>query len=160
MILQTPSLTFTEAISASANKIIQFKGRSRRSEFWWTQLLVYALSFVFSPFVGFVLDLLMIPLAFRRLHDIGRSGWWWVLGIVLKTSFFFYFFYNLIIINYEGSFDSESDLIMSLISKCLTFLLVVAGYQIIMIVLCCFDSYTTTNEYGDSPKYIKTDNNA
>lgn len=35
-IKETPSLSFSEAISNAAGKILQFHGRARRSEYWWT----------------------------------------------------------------------------------------------------------------------------
>lgn len=37
---QLPQLSIGEALKAACNKIFQFNGRSRRSEFWWTALVV------------------------------------------------------------------------------------------------------------------------
>ncbi|HIZ05846.1 MAG TPA: DUF805 domain-containing protein [Candidatus Phocaeicola gallistercoris] len=36
-----PSLTFVEALKLALNKTLLFKGRSRRSEYWWTMLAVF-----------------------------------------------------------------------------------------------------------------------
>lgn len=43
-IIASPQLGFSEALNASTSKIFQFTGRSRRSEFWWTQVLVFLVS--------------------------------------------------------------------------------------------------------------------
>ena len=103
MVTTTPSLGFVEALNASTKKIFQMKGRSRRSEFWWTQLLVIILTIFLTPIVGGILSLLTIPLKVRRLHDIGKSGWWLAINILLNVflfivmcvglfNFFFFFF--------------------------------------------------------------------
>ena len=52
MIETTPTLGFSEAINAAASKIFQIKGRSRRSEFWWTHMIVYITTVTLTPFVG------------------------------------------------------------------------------------------------------------
>lgn len=74
MAIATPSLGFVEALNAATSKIFQMKGRSRRSEFWWTQLLVIISGILLTPIIGNILSLLTIPLKVRRLHDVGRSG--------------------------------------------------------------------------------------
>lgn len=43
-----PQLGFTEALGAACKKVTQFKGRSRRSEFWWTYLAVGIINFICS----------------------------------------------------------------------------------------------------------------
>lgn len=87
-ICETPSLSFSEALNKSTCKIFQFTGRSRRSEYWWTMLLVYLLNIVLTPFIGIFIDIATIPLTFRRLHDTGRSGWWWGICAILQVAFF------------------------------------------------------------------------
>ena len=72
-----PSLGFSEAVNKAASDIFKFEGRSRRSEYWWSMVIVSLVGIVLTPLFGFVLNLLTIPLTFRRLHDTGRSGWWW-----------------------------------------------------------------------------------
>ena len=91
MVTTTPSLGFVEALNASTKKIFQMKGRSRRSEFWWTQLLVIILTIFLTPIVGCILSLLTIPLKVRRLHDIGKSGWWLAINILLNVFLFIVF---------------------------------------------------------------------
>ena len=74
-----------------------FKGRARRSEFWWNNLLFCMIIFSITNIeaflsnkegsLGSILVFLLIitalvvvyfeiAITFRRLHDIGRSGWW------------------------------------------------------------------------------------
>lgn len=156
MIETTPSLSFSEAINAAANKIFQFQGRSRRSEFWWTQLLVYIVSFFLTPIVGGLLDLLTIPLTFRRLHDTGRSGWWWGIGALLKLSFIILLAYDFIttIIGTCNIQGHGYEFMIALLLKYLLFSIGIFIYQIILLVLCCLDSEPFENDYGASPKYI------
>ncbi|MBA6413633.1 DUF805 domain-containing protein [Parahaliea sp. F7430] len=78
-----------------------FSGRARRVEFWMFVLINFLISVVLS-FVDGVLGLRgaegatgvlqglymlgvflpSIAVAFRRLHDTGRSGWWLLIGLV------------------------------------------------------------------------------
>lgn len=97
-----PMMGFLEAIKTCLKKYCNFKGRARRSEFWWFVLflaIVYLLgSFVagfLASFLGNVMDvevtkaamiivtviMLCFALPFlaaltRRLHDTNRSGFW------------------------------------------------------------------------------------
>lgn len=93
-----------ESIKTCYQKFFTYKGRARRSEFWWFWLFCNALSAVpvvmilnameemsqyyyYTPdsiitklfFWGFLTLLISVPLFFatiRRLHDIDYSGWW------------------------------------------------------------------------------------
>lgn len=152
----TPSLGFSDAINASASKIFQFHGRSRRSEFWWTQLLVFILSLVLTPIVGCLLSLLTIPLTFRRLHDTGRSGWWWGVGALLKLSFLVFLGYDIvmIVVNADNLVGYEIQYVLALLLKYGIFVIVIGIYQILLFVLCCLDSEQFKNKYGTSPKYV------
>lgn len=95
---------FLEAVALFFSRYADFKGRSRRSEYWWVML--------FNVIVSVVLVLLPDSLAFlsslwslailvpslaiciRRLHDVGKSGWWYLFiliplvgGIILLVQF-------------------------------------------------------------------------
>lgn len=155
MIHENPSLSFFEAINASTKKIFQFTGRSRRSEFWWTQFLMLILSLVLSPLVY----ILVIPLTFRRLHDTGRSGWWWGFGALLKIAFFISFGYDFVmtILNMDELVEYKYQFFVEMYIKYGLFLIGIGLYQIILFGLCCLDSEQYENEYGESPKYIDDD---
>lgn len=68
----SPMLNFGEAIERAANNLLNINGRSRRSEFWWTMLVV-AISFMI-PCISSIVILLTIPLTIRRLHDTGLGA--------------------------------------------------------------------------------------
>ena len=81
-------MSFTEAIRAVFSKYAVFEGRASRSEFWNFVLFNFIVSFVLG-FLGQFSDaftvaaslwsvIVFLPnlgLGFRRLHDIGKSGW-------------------------------------------------------------------------------------
>ncbi len=85
-------MTFEAAVLSALSGYAVFKGRARRSEFWWFQLfcvLVYVAIlcagtlFVEDEWTLLVLVLvwlgLLVPwisLSVRRLHDVGLSGGW------------------------------------------------------------------------------------
>ena len=86
---------FTEAISSAFRQYVNFSGRARRSEFWYFYLfnvimsvIINILTFVVPAFaiVGGIYSLaVMLPslaLAWRRMHDIGRSGAWNLISLV------------------------------------------------------------------------------
>ena len=96
-----PSLEFTDALGESMSKPMQFSGRSRRSEYWWTMLAIcvvesFAVPFVFffiptrfivTPIIFLLFEFSKVPLTFRRLHDTGRSGWWYGTFLLLPVLF-------------------------------------------------------------------------
>lgn len=58
---QLPQLSIGEALKAACNKIFQFNGRSRRSEFWWTALVVLIINAITQDTISWLMYLLMIP---------------------------------------------------------------------------------------------------
>ena len=123
---------FGKAIKICFAKYFDFKGRARRSEYWYFFLFVILVSFVLAFIEGFYagytgqLDFeqsvfanifylfVLIPsiaVSVRRLHDIGRTGWWFLISFIP-----------------------------------------IAG-SIILLIWHCFDGEKDTNIYGVSPKY-------
>ena len=85
----SPMMDPVEAVKTCLKKFFDFKGRARRSEYWWFALFVMIVSSVFNyggllvPFLSFVgvfcsllLSIPQFAAMTRRLHDTGRSGWW------------------------------------------------------------------------------------
>lgn len=143
------SLNFSEAVNRATNRIFQISGRARRSEYWWTMLLVLIVSMA-VPFAGVLLNLLTIPLTFRRLHDTGRSGWWW--GIRFVGYFIFVCLFIGDILNILAA--PSLELFYDLIFKQILWMIGFAIYHIVFIVVLCLDGDQETNEYGDSEKYF------
>jgi len=84
-----PSVGFGKAIKLFFSNYFNFRGRSRRSEYWWAMIFVNAISSVLAaalPEVSAIwLLITLIPsmsLFIRRLHDIGLSGWFYLLAWV------------------------------------------------------------------------------
>lgn len=133
-------MSFIEAIKTGFKKTFTFKGRARRSEYWWFQLGIFLcmigiillrvgitlllaglITTIENPFYSSVLEILFISIplwaiianissTIRRLHDIGKSGFW--------------------------------------------YLITLTGIgQLVLLVWCCQDSDMDKNEYGPSPKY-------
>ena len=86
-----PQLSFAEAVKLNFARITDFKGRSRRSELWWNYLAYTILTFCFSLLLGtnymlaaiisFILQLVIVPVTIRRMHDGGHSGIWVVAAV-------------------------------------------------------------------------------
>ena len=81
-------VSFIDAIKSAFTHFADFKGRARRSEYWWFFLFNTIAGSIISaaiPDLAWVWTLLLlipgISLAVRRLHDVGKSGWFylWVL---------------------------------------------------------------------------------
>jgi uncharacterized membrane protein YhaH (DUF805 family) len=76
-------MTFTESISTCFSKYASFSGRASRSEFWWFALFLaivdIGLSLVSEALSGIWNLATLLPyaaVAWRRLHDIDRTGLW------------------------------------------------------------------------------------
>lgn len=155
-IIVKESLSFSQAVNAAANKVFQFSGRSRRSEYWWTMLCVYIVTFLVAP-IGLLLNLATIPLTFRRLHDTGRSGWWWGIGAILRVVFWGFLIYDLTMyfVNEDNFNGNEDQMFLALLAKYSIFLLIILIYKIVLLIFLCLDSEQCENDYGPSPKYVE-----
>ena len=150
-----PSLGFSEAINKAASNILKFEGRSRRSEYWWTMVIVYLVSILLTPLAGFVLSLLTVPLTFRRLHDTGRSGWWWGGCAILQGIVIALFIYDMIMSYLNADMYGYGDDIMwAFLLKYSLLSVLIVIYKIVLIVFYCIDSEPYENIYGESPKYM------
>lgn len=130
-----PMLSFGKAVSICLNKkYTTFKGRARRSEYWYFvlfQSIVLVIATILDNFVGLTFEYsfygwlyllcglaLLLPalgVGFRRLHDVGHSGWWILISLI----------------PFVGA--------------------------IVLLVFWCSDSQMGPNKYGESPKYVTDD---
>ncbi len=91
-------MTFYQAIYICFSKYTYFKGRAKRSEYWYWRLfelflalISYRLDILFFPeketygsfslFIFFFTLMPGISVSIRRLHDIDKSGWWLLLTL-------------------------------------------------------------------------------
>lgn len=170
---------FVEAVKACFKKFVDFSGRARRSEFWYFSLfqfiiLVLGLLLIWLcsnvvPVLGAMLAILLfvviiilaIPgwaVTFRRLHDIGKSGWWY--GAYVLISVFINLVLRLMTPSYNSYnyFDDGAHLAMQQQLQLIGIISVVIGlcqlgYWVVLLVFWCRDSDPEENQYGVSPKY-------
>ena len=126
----TPKIKFFAAIKNAILNIKDYKGRSRRSEYFYWLLTVVLSSIIIGVIVGLIMELISVlgeiililflvfifvislPLGFRRLQDIGKNGFFMFLGLIP----------------------------------------IVGG--IVLLVFFCKDSKKENNKWGESPKYV------
>lgn len=92
---------FGEAISSCFRQFATFRGRARRSEYWFFYLFSLICSAVAGAIdrmlftgedgvtnrivgglVSLVLVIPSLAVAWRRMHDIGRSGLWYLINLI------------------------------------------------------------------------------
>jgi len=88
--LEQKESVYRQAIVTCFKKFADFKGRARRSEFWYFELFCVLISLIFSIFINedvatIAMLITLIPniaVSVRRLHDIDRSGWWMLIALI------------------------------------------------------------------------------
>ena len=168
---ERPMLGFWEAVKICFNKYFDFKGRARRSEYWWFvlfQILVSIPCVILDgilesvagiTFANTIASLVFLfpalTVSFRRLHDIGRSGWWIGVSYILMAIGII----ALIATVGMSHVDLTNDeaIVRSLLSvKSLgAWLPIIASVVIcfIVFIFSLLDSHKEENKYGPSPKY-------
>lgn len=145
------SYTISTAFSAFWNRYVDFSGRSTRSAYWWTQLVLFLIGMitgVIDTIIG--LDLIstvwslviFLPswaLMFRRFHDVGKSAW-----LILPISLLGIAGAIMIIVGI-----AFAEMVMALLLGMLFVLFsVIWG-----LVITCKDSQVGPNKWGASEKY-------
>lgn len=170
---QLPTLGFGEAVKLASSRITDFKGRSRRSEFWWWMLVVIIANWLITMFIGNLLVSAIVSTIImffglaataRRLHDTGKSAWWvyvsYALGIVTNlltaTSTAVNEFTEKAM---DGTLNEHTIEKLSnnyagdfMIIGSLGFFMGIVA--LIVIVMCLMDGSPAPNKYGESPKYV------
>ena len=137
-----------------------FKGRARRSEYWYFLLFNTAFGNMASLldrlltrsgrfgwiYTAYALVMLLPSLAVcvRRLHDTGRSGWqlmwYYIVGIAGIASSF-------VIPNRKEMPDVFLPVLFAYCAAMIT-------WAVIFLVRLCTDSRPGTNRYGPNPKEV------
>ena len=170
---ELPSLGFIEAVKLASGRILDFKGRSRRSEFWWWMLVVIIVNWVITTFAPSLLvsGITSIIIMFfglaataRRLQDSGKSAVWVYISYALGCATQLYTGTSTTVNKImdelsTGSFSNSAiekivekgsgDLVLL---SCLS--LAMGIFAIIVIIMCLLDSTRGANKYGESPKYV------
>jgi len=171
---ELPTLGFTEAIKLASSRILDFKGRSRRSEFWWWMLVVFVVGFCVSLFISNMLvssiwSILYMFCALaataRRLQDSGKSAIWVYISYALGCISTLFVSTNGALMELMDKMDSahpnqaamekivlnhSGDFALMGLLGCFFML-----FALIVFIMTLIDSKPTANKYGPSPKYVE-----
>lgn len=162
---ELPRLSFSEAVRSNISKLTNINGRARRSELWWNFLvyfivtwvvgMIFSSSVLLQEIVQLVLQLFIVAVTVRRLHDVGQGGWWVALAYIISIISLIY--------NEASGINSEltavnlslSDLTSALLSPVYVILSLAAFVvNIAIYVFCLIGGKPQANKYGASPKYV------
>ncbi len=163
-----PSMGFGESVNSVLKNLLNFNGRARRSELWWYFLayMVVALvaGLILTGFpvllgiIGTVLQLTLLAVTVRRLHDRGHSGWWVAAAIITSVFMQFYLagsgYYEAL-----STVNPDPDAAMAALRGPVFPIggLISAILNITIFVFCVLDGKPEPNKYGPSPKYVIED---
>jgi len=160
------NIGFIEASRLAFQNYFNFQGRAQRAEYWWFQLLIVIVSIVASifdvltmgvaedglGFFGLIWSLVTIipslSIGWRRMHDVGKSGWWnflsaaplaWMIAATIAIS---------------TAPDANKAVIGTAIAIGLVSLIVSVIYVLILLIR---DSDPYDNRFGPSVKYHHAD---
>lgn len=156
-----PQLSFTEALKQNYEKLTDIKGRSRRSELWWNFLVYIIVSMSVGlmlswiniyllTLLSLVIQLWVVPVTIRRMHDNNHSGVWVVAAVLIGLTSNIYGAAT-------GINSARPEEVMEMISRPAFTGLYLASFivNIIILVFSLQDSSKETNKYGPSPKYVE-----
>ena len=93
-------MTFVDAVKSGFQNALKFSGRSRRPDYWWFFLFVFAGAFMLSLVDALIFGeerailtrlfqlVVFVPflaVAWRRLQDTGKPGWWVLIPSAIVT---------------------------------------------------------------------------
>lgn len=174
--MESTNMGFMEAVNTCFNKAFVFKGRARRSEYWWWALfslligvgisiveevipednslltILYGLMLIAG---GIYLSIATMAVTIRRLHDIGRSGWWYGAEIIAGIIWYIWLIVEVVTLIAIADTDVDPEFILgALLSKMIISAIPFIIYNIVLLVWYCTDSQPGTNKYGENPKGI------
>ena len=168
-------MTFGEAIKRYYRNYVNFSGRARRSEFWYSVLFIFlvntGINFISMLFWGsrailgfiYVLSTVwslanIIPslsISVRRLHDTGKPGWLLAVfyGIpLIMIAVFIVLAGGTVMAAMSGSEKAVLTFTGAFLIVWVIMLLVCLGLGITLLVFFCLDGDHGPNKYGPDPK--------
>lgn len=180
--METPKVGFVEAFKLYWKNYVNFKGRSRRSEYWWVMLwhliimipaLFLGVVLMFIPILGWIVAVILfiaiglyslatiipnLALTVRRFHDVGFSM------LIPILSFIVGIIYNIAsaFTQKETLFEDEATSTnVSVVSEfaflpnwiAYTLMAISIILSLVTFIVCLLDSKEQDNQYGPSPKY-------
>ena len=171
---ELPTLGFTEAVKLASGRILDFKGRSRRSEFWWWMLVVFVVGFCVSLFISNMLVSSIWAILYmfcglaataRRLQDTGKSAIWVYISYALGCASTLYHSTNeawLTLMDKANSAHPNQAALEKIVLNHADDFAIMGILGCIFMVSCLIvfimtlqDSKPTANKYGPSPKYVE-----
>lgn len=166
-LIEKPQPSFPEAVRKGCNRLFDFHGRTRRSDFWWFMLAYMVCNLILTniweaflpPLAAVICDLVVLSLALavtvRRLQDRGASKWW-VFANYISTAVYTLYNYGTGIGEELMSVNASPEASMSMLTDPIFIisLIVVMITGLVTFVLCVLDGKPEPNKYGPSPKYI------
>jgi uncharacterized membrane protein YhaH (DUF805 family) len=170
---ELPPLGFVEAIKLASSRILDFSGRSRRSEFWWWMLIVmianwgltsFTSNLLVSSIIATIVMFFGLAATARRLQDADKSAWWvyisYALGIVSNIMVATSPAMNKLVDEaMSGSLNDKAiqKILYNGAGEMLAYTgvsILFAIFALIVVIMCLKDSDPETTEHGDSPKYV------
>ena len=155
-----------DRLFAPLTRLLDFRGRTRRAEFWPYILLlvtIYLLGWVFlfaggmrgGPFGGVMVLFLLVGLlallafaaAVRRVHDVGWSGWWVGAYVLLTLLFITFAFYSR-----ARALAGDQGMMLDYFPLVAALGLFQNGLGLLLLVLCVLDGTPGPNRFGQDPK--------
>lgn len=166
-LIEKPQPSFPEAVRKGCNRLFDFHGRTRRSDFWWFMLAYMVCNLILTniweaflpPLAAVICNLAVLSLALaitvRRLQDRGASKWW-VFANYISTAVYTLYNYGTGIGEELMSVNASPEASMSMLTDPILIisLIVVMITGLVTFVLCLLDGKPQPNKYGPSPKYI------
>ncbi len=164
----TPKLGFGEAVKRVLNNVINFKGRARRSEYWWYMLAVCIANFILSIALGsmplvqniasIIISLSAVSVTVRRVQDSGKNPIWVYIEFVSSIFMTIYMFTSGFFEMMNTVNPNPNDIIKLLSNPLFWLPAIISTFTgIVIFVFCLFDGTVGPNKYGDSPKYVSED---
>jgi uncharacterized membrane protein YhaH (DUF805 family) len=160
--------SFVSRMVAPLGRLLDFRGRSTRSEHWpYMGLLIglYVIGMILAvtavPPVMMMASVtllagIMVLLAFssivRRLHDVGWSGKWMAAYVALVAAFILFFFYwRYLVVHQPFSPGGSTPLLFRFWLILMVCNLASTGLALLIFVLTVLESAPGPNPYGPPP---------